>query len=280
MSEFCMPRLTAVRIRGGSGAMPRALMPPNALNRRRRYDARSCVRVFVRTRLNVPALVRRNLWQVAGLCPRQTQGLCPQQVHELCHQNAQYNYRPHLFGPMARSPMPSHLPWPPKSSRRSQCAAGVGSRIALFEMHGHCLHALLHALKTDQTCAQGAVRQHGLRNQRREERRRDAPAAACPRFGRASGPSFARSGAPHAAALVALYSKTMPAQELSASLGVLRKSVCELVWGKYPPGSCGCAPRRACSPRRATRRPGRRRPVRQRAGACAAARRPARACGA
>ena len=125
----------------------------------------------------------------------------------------------YLFDPMARSPMPSHSPRPPNSSRRCQLADGVGSRTALFEMHGHCLHALQHALKTDQTCAQGAVRQHGLRNQCR-----DAPAAACPFFGHASGPSFARSGAPHAAALVAPRSKTMTAQQLSASLGVLHRS--------------------------------------------------------
>ncbi len=141
LSEFCMPRLTAVRLRGGSGAMPRALMPPNALNRRRQ-------------------------WQLVAV---------------------------------------------------------VGSRVASSaETHGHCLHVLqhaepaLHALKTDQTCAQGAVRQHGLRNQRR-----DAPAAACPLFGRASGSSFARSGAPRSAALVAPRSKTMSAQQLSASLGAL-----------------------------------------------------------
>ena len=72
LSEFCMPRLTAARLRGGSGAVPFR------------------VRIFVLTRLNVPALVRRNLWRVDGLCPRrQTQGQCPRQVHELCHQNAQ-----------------------------------------------------------------------------------------------------------------------------------------------------------------------------------------------
>ena len=129
-----------------------------------------------------------------------------------------------------RTPLPFRSPWPPKSSRQWQRAAGVGARIALFEMHGHCLHAFqhaepaLHALKTDQTCAQGAVRQHGLRNQRR-----DAPAAPCPDFERASGPPFARSGAPRAAALVAPRSKTMTAQQLSASLGVLQRSVCELV---------------------------------------------------
>ena len=80
----------------------------------------------------------------------------------------------------ARTPLSFRSPWPPKSLRQWQRAAGVGARIALFEMHGHCLHALRqHAesapasLKTDQTCAQGAVRQHGLRNQRR-----DLPAAA------------------------------------------------------------------------------------------------------
>ena len=176
---------------------------------------------------------------------------------------------------MARSSMPSHSPRPPTSLRQWQLAAGVGSRIALFEMHSHCLHALQHALKTDQTCAQGAVRQHGLRNQRR-----DAPAAACPLSGCASSPSFARSGAPRSAATVAPRSKTMSTQELSARLPALGRSVCELVWGKYPPGSCGCAPRRTPSLRRASRRPDPRRPVRQRAGACAAARRPARACGA
>ena len=176
---------------------------------------------------------------------------------------------------MACSPMPSHSPRPPKSSRRWQLADGVGARIALFEMHGHCLHALLHALKTDQTCAQGAVRQHGLRNQRR-----DLPAAACPLFGRAPGPFFARSGAPRSAALVAPRSKTMAVQQLSARLPALGRSVCELVSGKYPPGGCGCASRRTLSPRRATRRPAPRRPIRQRAVARAAARRPARASGA
>ena len=178
-----------------------------------------------------------------------------------------------------RTPLPFRSPRLPKSSRQWQLAAGVGARIALFEMHGHCLHAFqhaepaLHALKTDQSCAQGAVRQHGLRNQRR-----DLSAAACPLFGRASGSSFARSGAPRSAALVAPRSKTMTAQQLSARLPALGRSVCGLVWGKYPPGSCGCAPRRTPSLRRASRRPDPRRPVRQRAGACAAARRPARAC--
>ena len=134
-----------------------------------------------------------------------------------------------------RTPLPFRSPWPPKSSRQWQRAAGVGARIALFEMHGHCLHAFqhaepaLHALKTDQTCAQGAVRQHGLRNQRREERRRDAPAAACPRFGRASAPPFARSCAPRSAALVAPRLKTMVVQQLSARLPALGRYVCELV---------------------------------------------------